>query len=273
MHKSGELMKRRSILFFLLFYISMPAIAEKTALKLGIFPYVSSSKLINHNKGVQKYINESPQFKISLVSAKDVPTYIKKVKAFDYDLIFCAPHLARYFEKKYAYQRVAMTSHNIVGIYLVKKDSPIYSLEELKEKNISLTPEKSIVHQVVLKQLKEYNIVPGKNLDIIQVKTHNNAIYNVLNDISSASITGIKLWKNFPAEKKNKLRSIGKTEAISGFIVLAKPDLDEMAVVEIQKLLLSFKDSKAGGTYIFNGFKLITDSEMQSLDAYAEVFE
>jgi len=266
-------MKRRSIFFFILLYISMPAIAEKTALRLGIFPYVSSSKLINHNKSLQKYINESPQFKLSLVSAKNVPSYIKKVKAFDYDLIFCAPHLARYFEKKYAYQRVAMTSHNIIGVYIVKKNSPIQSLEDLQGKSISLAPQKSIVHQVVLKQLKKYDIVPGKNLDIILVKTHNNAIYNVLNEISSASITGVKLWKNFPTENRKKLRSIGETEATSGFIVMAKPDLDKHAVAELQQLFLSFNDSKAGSDYIFNGFKLITSSEMQSLDSYAEVFE
>jgi len=266
-------MKRRSIFFFILLYSSMPAIAEKTALKLGIFPYVSSSKLINHNKSIQKFINKSPQYKLSLVSAKNVPTYIKKVKASDYDLIFCAPHLARYFEKKYAYQRVAMTSHNIIGVYIVKKDSPIHSLEELQGKSISLTPEKSIVHQVVLKQLKKHGVVPGTNLDIIQVKTHNNAIYNVLNDSSSASITGIKLWKNFPSENRKKLRSIGQTEAISGFIVMANPDLSKETVSELQRLFLSFSDSKAGDTYIFNGFKLITNSEMQSLDQYAKVFE
>jgi len=273
MHETGELMKRRSILFLLLFYISMPAIAEKTALKLGIFPYVSSSKLINHNKGLQKYINESLQYSLSLVSAKDVPTYIKNVKTFDYDLIFSAPHLARYFEKEYAYQRVAMTTHKIVGVYLVKKDSPIHSLEALQGESISLAPEKSIIHQVVLKQLKKYDVIPGNNLDVIQVKTHNNAIYNVLNDISSASCTGVKLWENFPTEEKNKLRSIGKTEAVSGFIVLAKPDLDKKTVAELQKLFLSFKDSKAGDAYIFNGFKLISDSEMQSLDSYADVFK
>jgi len=247
--------------------------AESKTLTLGIFPYVSSSKLITHNKNLQKHINNTSQYKVSLVSANNVPTYINNLRKYTYDVIFSAPHLARYVEKKYAYQRIAMTTHHIRGIYLARKDSSIHSMSDLTGKKLSMTPAKSMLHQQVIKQLKEYDIIPGINIKLKTSKTHNNAIYDVLNNDSDAAVTGINLWKNLPLDSKKKLHQFSQTDPISGFIVLAKPDIAKASIKDLQELFLSFKNTSAGKDYIFNGFKLITDQDMEALDTYASVFE
>jgi len=247
--------------------------AENKTLTLGIFPYVSSSKLITHNKNLQKHINNTSQYRASLVSANDVLTYINKLTKYNYDLIFCAPHLARFVEKKYAYQRIAMTTHHIRGVYLARKDTSIYSAADLKGKKLSMTPATSILHQIVLKQLKKHDIIPGYNIELKTAKTHNNAIYDVLNNDSDAAVTGMNLWTNLPLDSKKKLRQFTKTDAVSGFIVLAKPDIDKASIKNIQKLFLSFNKTPAGKAYIFKGFRLITDQDMEALDSYASVFE
>lgn len=252
---------------------SNTAFADSRPLSLGIFPYASTSKLIIHHKNILKHLNNADKTNISFVTAKNVSTYITNLESYKYDLIYSAPHVARFAEKKYGYQRVVMTSHHIQGVILVKKDSAIKTLSDLKNKTISIAPKKTILHQVTLKQLRDNNIFPDKNIYLKNVNTHNNAIYDVIKDDSDAAVTGIKLWKKLNHKYKIKLRQLSLTEPISGFIILAKPTLDKSLVKELQKNFLSFNNTLAGKTYIFKGFKNITDKEMESLDAHARVFE
>ena len=66
---------------------------------MGVFPYVSTSKIIIHNNVIRKHVNNTTKYNLSLVTAKNLPTYINNLKDYKYDLIFCAPHLARFVEK------------------------------------------------------------------------------------------------------------------------------------------------------------------------------
>lgn len=245
----------------------------KEPLTLGIFPYVTTSKLITHNKAIRKYINSTTPYSISLVTSKDLPTYINNLKSYKYDLIFSAPHLARYVEKNYKYKRVVMTTHQIRGVYIAKKDSPIENLSQLKGKTISLTPSETIIHQIVLKDFDFHNIVPGKNITVKPIKTFSNAMHDVINGYSDAAVTGVKIWKRLPLKLKSKLKKISTTSATSGFIILANPKLKDNVITDIQNALMAFNHSKLGERYIFKGFKLIQDKDMESLDFHSKIFE
>ncbi len=247
--------------------------ADNQSLTLGIFPYVSTSKLIAHNNTVVKHINETTNYDLSLVTAKDASTYLSNLKNYEYDLIFSAPHIARFVEKNFGYQRVVMTTHTIRGVYLVKKDSPIHSFNDLKGKKISMADEQTILHQIAISELIDHGIIPDKDIQIKTVNTHNNAIYDVLKDESDAAITGFKIWKNLPADKKKQLRQLALSKATTGFIVLAKPDINKEMIKNIQNSFLSFNGSSDGKPYIFRNFRLIRNSDMESLDFYAKVFE
>lgn len=261
------------IITSLLFFYSTLLQAQNKPLTMGVFPYVSTSKIIIHNNVIRKHVNNSTKYSLSLVTAKNLPTYINNLKNFKYDLVFCAPHLARFVEKKYHYKRVIMTSHKIKGIYITKNTSPIRSIDELKGKTISLTPAQTVIHQMVLNQFDKHGIIPGENIKVKKIKTFSNAIYDVLNDISDVAVTGIKIWKKLPAKVKKNLRKLGQTKPVGGFVILAKPDVSQQVIIDIQNSLLSFNNSPNGKSYIFKGFKLIEDADMKSLDFHARIFE
>lgn len=272
-HEDANMKIKGLIITSLLFFYSALLQAQNTPLTMGVFPYVSTSKIIIHNNVIRKHINNSTKYNLSLITAKNLPTYINNLKSFKYDLIFCAPHLARFVEKKYHYKRVIMTSHHIQGVYITKNDSPVRSINELKGKTISLTPAQTIIHQMVLKQFDEYGIVPGKNIEIKKIKTFSNAIYDVLNGNSDVAVTGVKIWKKLPDKVKKNLRKLAQTKPVGGFVILAKPEVSQQVIVDIQNSLLSFNNSPNGKLYIFKGFKLIEDADMKSLDFHARIFE
>ena len=256
-----------------LFWCPFVTNAEPASVSLGIFPYASTSKLISHHKNVKKHINKTTRLNVSLVTAKNLSAYMNNIANNKYDLIYSAPHAARYAEKKYGYQRVAMTSHHIRGVILVKKDSAIKSLSDLENKKLAIAPAKTILHQVALNHLQENNIIPGSNIHLKTVNTHNTAIYEVIKGDSDAAVTGIKLWKKLNPNHKKSLRKLTNTKATTGFIILAKPQLKKSLIKKLQNSFLSFNNTLAGKTYIFRGFKKISDLEMKSLDFHSRVFE
>lgn len=267
-------MKTLIICVFSLF-LSLPTllIAASNHLTMGIFPYASTSKLVAHHKNIKKHLNNSDLYQISLVTASDVPTYISNVKSFKYDLVYSAPHLARYLEKKYGYQPVAMTSHQIMGVFLTHKKSTIDTIKDLENKTISIAPEKTILHQAALQKFNKNNLINGKNIQITVVNTHNNAIFNVINGTSDAAVTGVKLWKKLSQRHKKELREFALTEPTTGFIILAKPDVSKEIIKDLEQSFLSFNKTLAGKTYLFKGFTATTEEAMKSLDFHSRVFE
>lgn len=253
-------------------YIGLARSAEHS-LVLGIFPYVSPAKLIAHQKNIPTHFAGNTEIKLSLVTAKNSATFIDNLKEFEYDLIYSPPHIARYAEKAYGYRRVVMTSHQIMGLLLVRQDSPYHTIADLTDRTISIAPATTLLHQMTLKLLKDQGLIPGQNIQINIVNTHNNAIYDLLKQDSDAAVTGIKILKNMPTEKQALLRVLAQTEPVSGFIVMARPALKQSTIDQLQDAFLSFESSPLGASYLFKGFKLIDDEAMKALDSYARIFE
>lgn len=261
-----------SITFILATYTGIASSTGHT-LTLGIFPYASTAKLIAHQKNIPTLVRDNTGINLSLVTAGDSATFIDRLRAYEYDLIYSPPHLARYAEKKHGYQRVVMTSHQIRGVFLVSKDSPYRSVMDLKNSTISIGPVKTILHQLALRQIMDQGLIPGQDIHINGVNTHNNAIYNLLKHDSDAAITGIKLWKSFPPGEKAGLRELALTDPVSGFIVMARPGLKQTIIDQLQLAFLSFDKSPLGVNYLFKGFKRIDDESMAALDFYTSIFE
>jgi len=247
--------------------------ANNDSVVMGIFPYASTSKLITHHKNIKKHIEKNSDHNLTMVTAKGFPAYYKNLLSNKYDIIYSPPHIARHLENKYNYQRVVMTSHNIRGVYLVRNESNFKTIKDLENKKISIAPEKTILHQIALKQLKDVGLINHQNLTITPAKTHSNAMFNVVNGDTEAAVTGIKLWKKLHPKHKKQLRMLGMTDKTTGFIIMARPGLKKGLIKDLIKLFLSFNQSIAGKNYLFKGFKTITDKEMKSLDPYASVFK
>lgn len=261
-----------SITFILVAYTGI-SWSNEAPLTLAIFPYVSPAKLVAHQNNIAIHVSQNTDFELSLATAKNPATFIDRLGKLEYDLIYSPPHLARFAEKEYGYQRVVMTKHQIRGIFLVSKDSPYQSIADLKNRTISIAPVKTLLHQMALQQLKDQGLAPGQDIHIKTANTHNNAIYNLLMHDSEAALAGIKIFQEMPEEKKGLLRELAATKPISGFVVMARSDLEQTVIDQLQVAFLSFDSSPAGANYLFKGFKLIDDLSMRNLDPYSKIFE
>jgi len=255
------------------FMFSSQVVAQEKALKIAVFPYVSPSKILLHNKGLKHFLQKELDRPVSIITAKSSREYIDNVKKGSYDILFAAPHIGRYSEVDFSYQRIAMTKNKIQGYYVVKKTSNMKSLTDAANKTIAMASPLTILHQIALQDLKAHGVEEGNNLTINVTKNHMNAIFSLLKGTSDLALTGVKLWKNLDEKYKGELRLLDKSTKVSGFLIMGNANMHEELREKIQNALLNFHESEEGKKYVFKGFKLIDDESMKSLDKYTYILD
>lgn len=266
----GSILKALTTLVLLIPVAS--AYAQKPIV-LGIFPYASPEQLIRHQKGLKDHLQQGLGRPISIVTAKNFKVFVNNAKAGVYDLVYTAPHLARLLDQEYAYQRIAMTTHHIQGVFITLKSAPYTRLSDLRGKRIGLVTPLAILSQMARKELRDAGLHVNKDYTEIKVRNYDNAMFSVVNGDSDAAITGIKLWRTLAMHYKEKLRVLEPTRPVPGFMIMARPEMDQETVKKLQQSSLSFSDTAAGKKYLFQGIMLIDDKSMQAFDEFTSALK
>lgn len=269
-----SLYKSRLISLFLIF--AFPVIChagDNTPLTFGLFPYAVNNKVIAHHKKLLDYLEEKMGRAISLRVPDDMSTFVRDMEASQYDIIFSPPHVARHSELKLHYQRIAMTTHIIRGIYVVHKDSQYKELGDLRDKTIMMASPLALLSQGSIEQLRRNGLIDKKSVTIKTASSHKNAIFAVLNKEAEAAVTGIELWKRYPDHQKKYLKILAYGDALPGFMVMGSKEIPVDTINKLRQSLLEFKKSPAADNYIFTDFKPISDNTMQQLDSYIRVLK
>jgi len=268
-----HLFKRLLLTFCIYAAVITVAHAQDNQLSFGVFPYVSPSKLIKHQAVMHQFLRKQLNQNIEFVTAQDLEGFAERTLNSEYDLIFAPPHLARYCEKNGLYTPLALTQTKIQGVYIVHKDSPIYTLDDLRGQKTSLSTvgfEYSLLYQIMIEQMKSLSI---NNIQYKEVTAHNNSIFSVYKKEVDVALTGVKLWKTLPSNIKIHLRKIGKTEMTPGFIIMARPSLARSVSHLFMEVEQDFNDSLVSGKYIFRGLKPYQHGMLTSMDPYIKPFE
>jgi len=263
----------RKRLLYLMILLSVPpySLAADTSIRLGLFPYANPAKLIEHHKSFVKHLETSTGYRIQILTSADYQSFLQRTHENEFDIILTAPHFGRLAESRDGYQRIAMTKHNVQGVYMVKSDSGIQNISELKAKRLTIAAPSSIVYRLAEHQLREeYGLVNGKDIEIIPTGNHNNAIYAVIRGESEAAVTGINLYYGFIKARGPIVRKIGETKKLPGFMFMANSKVSVQMVQLFKNAALDFAATDAGKTYVFHGYQEIRDKTMQKLDAYTD---
>jgi phosphonate transport system substrate-binding protein len=268
------MLNRISYLLWLLLAISVPVHAAEE-ITLGVFPYVTSGQLVELHTPLKNYIAKSLSRPVVLVTAPDFLSFDDRTHHGEYDLILTAPHFGRLAEQRDGYQRVARTLHEVRAVFLVPKESNIRRIEDLKGKRIMVAQPVSVVYQLALETLSKKGLFPGKNVTIIETRTHNNALYAPLRNEADAGITGILLWEKLTGEQKNQLHLIATSPGVPGFMLMANPRVPKRDVNKLRQAMISFNKTSEGKSYFeksgMKGFGPIDDATMRHLDPYTAV--
>ncbi|MEJ2399681.1 MAG: PhnD/SsuA/transferrin family substrate-binding protein, partial [Gammaproteobacteria bacterium] len=231
-------------------YEPMSVMAKASAgdardLVLGIFPYLSTRQLVKNFAPLLPALSHAVQMPIHLRTALDFGTFSDNLASGKYDIVLVQP-----FEVEKAVQLgyipLAMMKNSSFGTFYVRKTSHFHRIQELKGHIIAMAPINSAESHLGRDALRKAGLIPGKDVKIRYLHTHDACLREVQRGGSAACATSPLVLKMLPAEYSTGLRSIGKTMKMPGVVFLAHKRLPEKLRDRLEKEIVSWRHTKSG---------------------------
>lgn len=252
-------------IFFILIICSSFGFSK--SLKLGIFPYTDPIQIIKIHNDLREHLSKELGVDIEIYTAQDFMQFYENTKNDYYDIIITPPHfgaihVTKGFQPLYRYDRL------LKPVYVVRSDSGITKVADVKNKKIALSNHLSISSISGLVEITSNGISIDKN-KIINTKTHQAAVTSVIFGESDVAIT-----THTPINQMSSNIDMSKIKIIEGEIkiphvfTLASPKTDKDSVVKFKKALKNFETTEKGKDFFANtGFLGYTDITKKDLDS------
>jgi phosphonate transport system substrate-binding protein len=247
---------------------------------LGVFPYLSPSQMIEQLDPLRRYIEHTLGKPVSMQSAPDFLSFVARTAKGDYDLVLTAPHMGRLAQQRDGWQLVAMSGQQTATVILVRKDSGITRLEELRGKRMAVGSSRSVTYLLAEEALLKKGVKPGRDLDVIETATFSNVVQSVFKGEVAAGATPTLLWDKWihvNAEQHGQMREIFRAPPPNpnSFLVMCPPKTEPAVIERLREALLTFKNTDAGREFLqksqFESFLPPDEKAMTRNDAFVHV--
>lgn len=261
---------RRGVLIFA-FLIAFPAalFAMPPPLQMGLLPYLSGERLFEYFLPMKDYLEAKLKRRIVLSTAPDFKTYVQRAARGDYDIYQTAPHFALLAEVEHGYRRVARLTRDLNGDVVVRRDSPVRHIEELRGRTV-ITPDALAITSMLGEELlKDHGLAPGKAYRLLRTASHNNAIMTVYRSQADAAFSSAEVLEKLPPEITRELRVLAKTRRVPHMMVMAHRRLPQAEYDRLRTALLAFTHDGPGRKFFeatgYGDIGPITDTDMARL--------
>jgi len=261
---------------FVLLALALPRAqaADRHALDMGIFPYLSTRALLDLYQPVRVYLTNELREPVNLFTAPSLKTYTDQTQQGIYDIVVTAPHFARLAQREAGYIPLVMYTRELLGIVVVARNSPIWTLQDLKGKRIATPNRLALVTIMGQQLLRDKGLVPAAGVTMLDVASHNNAVLAVLRGEADAAITEHVALQQMPADLRNSVRIIAQTPHLPHVMYLAHARLGPTRIAQIKAALLRFPGTADGRVFLkesgFEGMRPVEEADLKNLDPYIQ---
>src|SRR5690242_18730384 len=186
-------MTLKSLLCTLALVLTVPGVGHAADLRLGVLPRLSATELTAMFKPLADYLGRETGEKVTLVLAKDFDAFQKQVRNGEVDLAFANPliYVQLKKEKDLIPLGVALEKKGgakFRGIFVVRKDSGLDSVQALRGKRLIFVEEDSLGGYITQAlALKKQGLDVNKDFTKLPyAKKHDNVTMAVFNKAADA---------------------------------------------------------------------------------------
>jgi len=229
----------------------------------GIVPQQSAKKLAQKWGPILQRISSDTGITLNFATAKDIPTFEKRLAAGEYDFAYMNPYHFTVFNKSPGYIALAHQSKKLIqGIIVVHKDSDLTSLDELDDSTLAF-PSPAAFAASILPQADLNN--RGIEFDPLYVSSHDSVYLNVARGLVPAGGGVMRTFNNTDPVVNQELRILWKTKRYTPHAFAVHPDIDSNDRDSIQAALITLQESPEGMALLdsinFNGIESATDQK------------
>ncbi len=210
----------------------------------GVVPQQSAKKLAQIWTPILAHISAETGHQLQFQTAKNIPTFEKRLADGAYDLAYMNPYHYTVFHKSPGYKAFARRDQQkISGIIVVHKDSSYKYLSDLDGMKLAFPSPAAFAASILTRsQLEMDNI----NFTPNYVSSHDSVYLTVSKNIFAAGGGVVRTYNNTDPKVKKNLRILWKTEAYTPHAFAAHPKTPENVIKDIQKSMQNLSKSEKG---------------------------
>ncbi len=231
-----------SVIIFSLFFIIDLSSAECN-LRMGVFPYTNPQKIANDYSQIADKLTKDTDCRVTILTAKDYDEFMRKASNLEYDIFVpCATCIVKLIKEKVPVEVIAMGHPPFKGAVLVRVDSPIKSLDQLKGKKIAAVGKHSFGGYLFLKfKLASMGIDMDKENTVLFLGNTDNIILSVLNGKADVGVTRTDvLDEEIYVDAKKQLKVLYESQPILHFPFVVSTKMNKELKNKIKNSLLSY---------------------------------
>ena len=243
---------------------------ETRTLSFGIVPQQSATKLASLWTPICEYLSQQTGYRFVFKTAKDIPTFEKRLAAGEYDIAYMNPYHYTVFSIDPGYRAFAReTGKSIRGILVVKKDSPYQSIGELAGKTLAFPAPAAFAASVLPRAFLRKS---GIEITPKYVSSHDSVYLTVSKGLYPAGGGIQRTFDNMPAATRGKLRILWTTPEYTPHAFAARPQLSAAVVNAVAGALTAMGTDAEGRELLKNlNFKPLGPARDQDWDDVREL--
>ena len=239
-------------------------------LVLGVHPYKSPSILIDKFQPLANYLSKKLSIPVEIRISKDYELHINSINKNEFDIAYVGPaSYVKMTEKTgakniLAKQRVKGKA-SFKGVIIVRQDSKIESLVDLKNQNFAFGDASSTMSHLVPRYMLIRAGVPIRELQQHRFYgSHDNVALAVLTGDSDAGAVKEAVYYKY---KDRGLRALKFTPNISEHLFISTSKMSNKLANDVKYLLLNMNSSNNDEKLIFNSIKPGIDGFVKAKDS------
>ena len=210
----------------------------------GIPPQQSATVIAERWTPVMQYLSQKTGFNIQLKTEKDLATYAHKLEQGGYDFGFASPFLYILAKKTTGIEAIAREQNGkTAGLIIVKKNSPIQSVEQLNEQTLVFSGPTAFAATVLpVNYLKSKKVT----VKIHYVVSIDSVYLSLAKGLFQAGGGEIRTFNGLAPDIKNELRVIWQSSALPPFAFYAHPRVPREVIDKVQNALVGMGDTIQG---------------------------
>jgi phosphonate transport system substrate-binding protein len=239
------------MLSFCLFVVSLNADSKKQRIKIAILPCTNIVMTFKKFHPLVEYLVRETELKVELIVPKDFAEFKSEIKNGEIDFALQDPHtyvkLVDLFDQGTLLKALSMEGGATQsGVVVVRKDSRINDIKDLKGKTVMFGPTLSSAKWLAARRLFEDN---GINLEKdLKAYSHGGCCEDIAFSVYLKAVDAGVVCDHFLAEHEEKQKELGvvaeqiapltRTKSVPTRVFGARTDLNKELVARVTEALL-----------------------------------
>jgi phosphonate transport system substrate-binding protein len=243
---------------------------------MGVFPYLAPRELEKMYAPIAADFSNVINKDVLFMTSSTYETFMGNLDKQMYDVVFVQPFDYVEIADKYGYRPLATRNKPLPAIVVVKPDSELSSVEDLRGKTIALPPSVAAISYLIKDYLEKNGLDPKKDVNIEHHRSHASCMRSVLIGNADACGTAPPALRFFQNKMKTDLKTIAKTKGIPSSIFAIHPRVPENVRNQLMQQIASWPDSDEGRKLLkdvkVEAFIAIEDKEYDVVRAMAKKY-